>query len=352
MQHSLLKGFYLRDLLIEPASGAVSGPNGNGHLPPKAVALLLYLAEQPFTLVERDELLEAVWGPGKGSQEALSHTISEIRNCLDDHPDDPKLIQTLPKRGYRLLEEPRPVGDVHSTQSINMTVTHDERSFLNTLMRRGVIQAGIAYGIFSWVIIQVVDSITPMLGLPAWIPPFIIYAAIGGMPIVLILAWLLEQSDGRWLVDRGKQSGKIISGLERNYLAILAGFSIALLGAAGYQVFVGFPVPTTTEIVTADEEVLLPVNVNSVAVLRFLNINNDPTAQVFSDGLGEDVLDRLARVPGLAVASRGDSWSLPDNASSDLVRKRLRVAYHLEGSVRLIGDDLRVVVQLIETATG
>jgi len=336
MQHSLLKGFYLRDLLIEPASGAVSGPNGNGHLPPKAVALLLYLAERPFTLIERDELLEAVWGPGKGSQEALSNTISEIRNCLDDHPDDPKLIQTLPKRGYRLLEEPRPVGDAESAHSNRITAKRDERSFLNTLMRRGVIQAGIAYGIFSWVAIQVVDSITPTLGLPGWVPPFVIYASIGGMPIVLILAWLLEQSNGRWFIDRGKQSSRLISGLERNYLAVIVGFGIALVGATGYQFLVGFAVPTTTEIVTVDEEVLLPVNVNSVAVLRFLNINNDPTAQVFSDGLGEDVLDRLARVPGLAVASRGDSWSLPDNASSDLVRKRLRVAYHLEGSVRLI----------------
>jgi len=74
--------------------------------------------------------------------------------------------------------------------------------------------------------------------------------------------------------------------------------------------------------------------------------------EIFSQGLGEDILDRLARVPGLSVSSRGDSWSLPDNAPSDLVRKRLRVAYFLEGSVRVIGDELKVVVQLIESATG
>ena len=96
---------------------------------------------------------------------------------------------------------------------------------------------------------------------------------------------------------------------------------------------------------------MIPVKPNSVAVLKFLHINNDEAAQIFSDGLGEDVLDRLARVPGLSVASRGDSWSLPENASSTIVRKRLRVAYFLEGSVRLIDGDLRVVVQLIETAT-
>jgi len=54
----------------------------------------------------------------------------------------------------------------------------------------------------------------------------------------------------------------------------------------------------------------------------------------------------------LLVASRGDSWSLPLNSSSEEVRSRLRVAYYLEGSVRLIDGELRVVAQLIDSATG
>jgi len=220
------------------------------------------------------------------------------------------------------------------------------------MLRRGVIQAGVAYLIFSWLIIQVVDLVTPILGLPGWVPPFVTYAAIGGLPVVLILSWLFEHNDGRLLIDRGKQSGQLISALERNYIAILASYCIALVGATVYQVAVGFAVPATTDIVAIDDEELLPVDASSIAVLKFLNISNDTTTQIFSDGLGEDVLDRLARVPGLAVASRGDSWSLPANASSGLVRQRLRVAYYLEGSVRVIGDDLRVVVQLIESATG
>jgi tetratricopeptide (TPR) repeat protein len=73
---------------------------------------------------------------------------------------------------------------------------------------------------------------------------------------------------------------------------------------------------------------------------------------VFSHGLAEDVLDRLARVPGLLVSARGDSWSLPVNSRSADVRKRLRVAYYLEGSVRIVGDDLRVVAQLIDSERG
>jgi DNA-binding winged helix-turn-helix (wHTH) protein len=77
MQHSLLNGFYLQDLLIEPASGRVSGPGVEAHLKPKAVEVLLYLAQRPFELVERDELLHAVWGENAGSPEALTHAISD-----------------------------------------------------------------------------------------------------------------------------------------------------------------------------------------------------------------------------------------------------------------------------------
>lgn len=349
MQRSLLKGFYLHDLLIEPTSGTVSGPDGDQHLKPKAIEILLYLAERPFELVERQALLEAVWGEDQGSQEALSHAISELRSGLGDHVDDPQLIQTVPTRGYRLLRKPRLIDgpDAASTPEVA-----DEHGFIGSLMRRGVVQAGLAYLIFSWLLIQVADAVTPILGLAAWFPSLITYSAIGGMPLVLILAWLLEQSDGRLYLDRGNQSGRMLSGLERNYLSIIVAYIIAVIGASAYQVAVGFDVPAANGVVVAEEDTLLPVRPNSIAVLKFLNINNDDTARAFSDGLGEDILDRLARIPGLSVSSRGDSWSLPDNASSDIVRKRLRVAYFLEGSVRVIGDELKVVVQLIESATG
>jgi tetratricopeptide (TPR) repeat protein len=214
------------------------------------------------------------------------------------------------------------------------------------------VQAAAAYMVFSWVLIQVADAVTPILNLPAWVPTLVTVAAIGGFPIVLVLAWVLEQRDGRWFLDRGKQSGRMLSGLERNYLSILVAYGIAAVGAYAYQALVGFEVVETPSVAAVSTDSLLPVRPNSIAVLRFLNIGGNETGKFFSEGLGEDILDRLARIPGLAVSSRGDSWSLPDNASSDIVRERLRVAYFLEGSVRVIGDELRVVVQLIESATG
>ena len=100
MNSDLLQGFYLGDLLVEPLKGRVTGRAGSQHLPPKAVEVLLCLASAPGELVTRDALLDDVWGVGNGSQEALSHAVSEIRHALDDHVDDPVFLQTLPIGRY------------------------------------------------------------------------------------------------------------------------------------------------------------------------------------------------------------------------------------------------------------
>ena len=134
MHHSLLKGFYLRDLLVEPTSGQVSGPDRDQHLKPKAIEVLLYLAERPFELVERQALLQAVWGEDQGSPEALSHAISELRSGLGDQADDPQLIQTVPTRGYRLLQTPRLV-DGHAA--------HDRRAERQELDAQHAVEAAV-----------------------------------------------------------------------------------------------------------------------------------------------------------------------------------------------------------------
>jgi tetratricopeptide (TPR) repeat protein/TolB-like protein/DNA-binding winged helix-turn-helix (wHTH) protein len=352
MQQSLLKGFYLQDLLIEPTSGRVSGPGVEAHLKPKAVEVLLQLAQRPFELVERDELLRAVWGENAGSPDALTHTISELRSCCKDHADSPSLIQTVPRRGYRLLQKPRPVDETGPVTDTGVFQVPDDGSFVGNLMRRGVVQAGAAYMVFSWLLIQVADAVTPTLNLPAWFPSVITYAAIGGFPIVLVLAWMLERSEGRWLLDSGKQSGKMLSGLERNYLSILMAYGIAVIGAYAYQAIVGFDLPETTSVASADEESLMPVRPNSIAVLPFLNVDGSEQTQIIANGLVDDVITSLARVPGLLVSSRGDAFTLDPNTASARVRERLRVALYLEGSVQIEGDTMRVILQLIDTETG
>jgi len=351
VRDQLLEGFRLGSLRIDPLTGTVAGNGEHRHIPSKATEILLVLASRPRQLISRDELLSAVWGEGGGSAEALSHAVSELRHGLGDHADHPEFVQTVPRRGYRLIVEPSFDARV-GPSGTDEAQTGALPAFWQQLMNRGVVQAAAAHLVAGWLLIQVADATFPNLGLPAWATAFVTYVVIAGFPVVLVLAWFLEFAGGRMVIDHG---GNVRSrgGLVQNYLAVVAAYVLAMLAVGLYQVSIGIRVPQSSVTTTADNiREAIPVEPGSIAVLRFLNISDSSLARIFSDGLGEDVLDRLARVPGLLVSSRGDAWSLPDNPGTDVVRRRLRVAYYLEGSGRLTDDILRVTVQLIDTETG
>ena len=348
LNSDLLQGFYLGNLLIEPLKGQITDRAGSRHLPPKAVEVLLCLARKPSDLVTREDLLDAVWGSDHGSQEALSHAISEIRHALDDHPDNPHYIQTLPRRGYRLLVEPL-------LEQPAETAEIEPSGVWESLLRHGVVQASAAYLIVGWLLIQVADTTFVDLGLPVWSKAFVTFTVIAGFPLLLLLTWCFDFIGGQVQRDAGQHASGFLHGLERNYLAIFVAYVIAAASTASYQAIVGFDVTQPVRMPVAeasDQRDLIPIVENSLAVLQLLNIDGDMRTQTFSDGLSEDILDQLARVPGLRVSARGDSWSLPANAASNVVRRRLRVANYIEGSVRFLNNRLRVVVQLIDSESG
>lgn len=356
MDNELLDGFDLGGVRVEPLTGSVTRDGITSHLPSKSMEVLLWLARHPRHIVTREELLEHVWGEGQGNAESLTRAVTEIRHALDDKPDDPKFVQTVPTRGYRLLIEPRVAGQPDEPREVDAT----GRPFWQKLVRHGVVQAVVAYTVIGWALIQVAGETFPNLGLPAWTVPFVTFVVVGGFPIVVLLSWFLEMTEGKMVLDEGQHEGGVWEGLGRNYLAVIAAYVIAAVGSTVYQVSVGFGVPGSAPTVAqADqspdamvEEELIPVAENSIAILRFANFDETDNTQVFANGLSEDILDRIARVPGLLVAARGDSWSLPVNALSRDVRRRLRVAYYVEGSVRIENGEIQVVAQLIDSATG
>jgi adenylate cyclase len=94
------------------------------------------------------------------------------------------------------------------------------------------------------------------------------------------------------------------------------------------------------------------VEPHTIAVLPLSNIDGSDETRIFADGLAEDLINLLAATPPLRVSARGDSFSLGPNAAPQQVRNRLRVAYFVEGSVRRSADTLRVVIQLVDSASG
>ncbi len=350
MYAGLLQGFYLGEWFIEPMKGQVSGRDGSRHLPPKAVEVLLCLALQPGELVPREQLLEKVWGEGHGSPESLAHAVSDIRHALDDHVDDPHYIQTLPRRGYRLAVKPILVSE--NTASIvlgaDSAVNVDDIGLFENLKRRGVLETALAYLIVGWLLIQIADIVFAQLHLPTWAATFVTVFVIAGFPISIALSWFLEFRDGRAILDPVTAATSRRRRFSRTYLSVIGALAAASVLVFFYDQQIGLP---NGEEETA-EQIGIPISANSIAVLPFLNNDGSIETQTFANGLVEDVITGLSRVPGLLVSSRGDAFTLAPNSPSDQVRQRLRVAMYLEGSVEMAGDEVRVTVQLINSADG
>jgi TolB-like protein/DNA-binding winged helix-turn-helix (wHTH) protein/tetratricopeptide (TPR) repeat protein len=91
----------------------------------------------------------------------------------------------------------------------------------------------------------------------------------------------------------------------------------------------------------------------AIVVLPFANISNEPDNQYFSDGLTEELIDRLARIPGLRVVARTSAFSFKDGRQDVReIARTLGVGYVLEGSVRKEGDRVRITAQLVDAGQG
>ncbi len=352
---NLLHGFYLGDRFVEPLKGQVLGQAASRHLPPKAVAVLLCLAREPGVLIPRDRLVEQVWGAGQGSSEALSHAVSEIRHALDDHVDNPVFIQTVPKRGYRLMVEPG--TENFDTSSIVIgagdSAKLDDVGLFENLKQRGVIETALAYLIVGWLLIQVADIVFDQLHFPEWAATFVTALVIAGFPIAIVLSWYLEFRDGRAILDPPSVAASRRRRFSRTYLSVIGALAVAAIGVYLYDQRFGLPEADVAVTPATPLEVRMPPVVeNSFAVLPFVNLDGSSETQVFADGLVDDVITQLSRVPGLRIAARGDSFSLAPNSASSTVRNRLRVEMYIEGSVEMAADKMRVTVQLIDSESG
>ena len=111
MPIELSQGFRFGAFTAEPLKGSVAGDDGQSrHLAPKAMDLLVRLAEAAPNPVTRDDLITAVWGERYVSDEVLTHAIWDLRRAFGDNASDPEFIQTIPKKGYRLIAPVKPAG--------------------------------------------------------------------------------------------------------------------------------------------------------------------------------------------------------------------------------------------------
>jgi len=208
-------------------------------------------------------------------------------------------------------------------------------SFLAELQRRKVVKVGLAYLVAAWLLIQVGATVAPQLNMPDWVPRLITLLALLGLPITLVLAWLLDFSSGGIKLEPGGIGSKRVF----TAAAILAALAL------GWFVRGGMPG------IGAGSEAAL--GARSTAVLPFLNMSSDKDNEYFSDGLTENLLHKLAQVSDLKVAARTSSFAFRGKQEDvRAIGKSLGVATLVEGSVQRAGDTLRITAQLVRTVDG
>ena len=220
---------------------------------------------------------------------------------------------------------------------------------LSEFRRRNVFRVAAAYLLVGWVLIQLVSMIAEPLGLPDWADTLVIVLIGIAFPIALILAWAFEVTpEGVKLTAAVPEDQSIAGKTARRLDYVIAGGIVVLIGAIVWQQVAG---TTTSRAYTASA--MQGREGTSVAVLPFADMSPDSDQAYFADGISEEILNVLVRIPGLQVAGRTSSFSYRGQ-DQDLRRigEALDVSHVLEGSVRRAGTRLRITAQLIRSDDG
>jgi DNA-binding winged helix-turn-helix (wHTH) protein len=98
-----LADFTVGDRVVRPSLGQIVNGTEGVHVEPRSMEVLVALAHQAPDLYPKRELIEAVWADAFVSDEVLTHAIWDLRRAFGDNASSPEFIQTIPKRGYRLI---------------------------------------------------------------------------------------------------------------------------------------------------------------------------------------------------------------------------------------------------------
>jgi len=257
---------------------------------PRLFDTLSYLAANAGRIVEKDELMQAVWGGRIVEDANLSQTIFALRKMLRDEGGIEEAILTAPGRGYRF------VLPVHLE--------------------------------------------------PAGLPPGPIAALSASMDADRAAMHAVAAPDlPALLPDQAEAGTEAAPAPARRLLAGLLALALGAVAAAILALHLRHRAPP------AEAPIAPPPH--SVAVLAFANMTGDPAELYFSDGLSEELINALARVESVHVAARTSAFSFRDSqVTVGEIGRRLHVGAVLEGSVRREGGKLRIAANLIDTATG
>lgn len=235
------------------------------------------------------------------------------------------------------------------------------KSFSEQLKQRQVFKVATIYAVSAWPLIQIADLSMPALGLPDSFMTLLLGIFILGFPVSLVFAWLFNFTDHGivWAYKDSQEESSPKTNIQTT-MAVVGSLLIVFIITVSSQLYfekdlddVEFSPQTLSSI---DNTTTPLITKETIAILPFIAFSNDPNDEYFADGMVEELLNLLAKIPKLQVTARTSSFAYKgvSNKTITEIGKELGVDTILEGSIRKSDttNQIRVTAQLIKVATG
>ncbi|MCJ7452314.1 MAG: hypothetical protein MUO39_07550, partial [Steroidobacteraceae bacterium] len=187
-------------------------------------------------------------------------------------------------------------------------------SLIAELKRRNVFRVGIAYLALGWIVTEVTATVAPMLHLPEWVGPVVLWIGVIGFPFVVMFSWIYELTpEGLKRETEIERSASVTQHTARRLDYVIIGLLVVVIGLYAYQAVRPAAESHKTVIARAapggEPGATAPESVEdrSVAVLPFVDMSEARDQEYFADGISEELLNLLAKVPQLRVIARTSS---------------------------------------------
>jgi TolB-like protein/Tfp pilus assembly protein PilF len=208
---------------------------------------------------------------------------------------------------------------------------------VSELRRRNVFRMAVLYVVAAWLIMQVAGVLMDLGALPVAAGPWVLVVLVIGLPMALGFSWLFEITPEGLALEKDVPEGASITHItgRRMDFIVIAVLSAGLILFAYDKWWPRDPLEL------------------SIAVLPFDNMSGEPEQEYFSDGISEELLNVLSRLPGLRVVARTSSFQFKgENRDVIEIGQKLNTAFVLEGSVRKADGQVRITAQLIDASNG
>src|SRR5438094_509420 len=210
-------------------------------------------------------------------------------------------------------------------------------NFFSELKRRKVFKVGAAYLIVAWLAVQAASIGFPAFDAPPWALRIFILIALLGFPIAVVMAWVFDITREGVKLDSQASGSKLL----------FAAAAVLIVLALGWY-FYGQPSFRKGDVATPTTS-----GHNSIAVLPFANMSGKSEEDYFSDGMTEELLNVLAKIPKLNVVARTSVFEFKGKGGDVReIGRKLGVSNIVEGSVRRDREQVRVTAQLVRVADG